>query len=64
MKTITNHCKNNIVGFTSDLILESVDKPNKIKKIKKYPYKKHKPFIRYRMIISQGPKEKRFMKNI
>ena len=49
MKTVVNPCKNNVKEFTSDLIWESADEPNKIRKDRKYSHKKSKPFIRYRM---------------
>ena len=49
MKTVVNPCKNNVREFMSDLIWESADEPNKIRKDRKYLHKKSKPFIRYRM---------------
>ena len=49
IKSIVNPIKNNIREFTSDLIWESTNEPNKIKKNRKYTHKKSKPFTRYRM---------------
>ena len=49
MKVVVNPTKKNIQEFTSDLIWESRDEPNKIKKNRKYNHKKSKPFTRHRM---------------
>ena len=49
MKVVVNPTKKNIQEFTSDLIWESRDEPNKIKKNRKYTHKKSKPFTRHRM---------------
>ena len=49
MKVIINPTKDNIREFTLDLIWESTDNPNKVKKNRKYPHEKLKPFTRHRM---------------
>ena len=49
MKVVVNPTKKNIQELTSDLIWESRDEPNKIKKNRKYTHKKSKPFTRHRM---------------
>ena len=49
MKVIVNPINDNIREFTSDLIWESSDEPNKIKKNRRYNHQKSKPFIRHRM---------------
>ena len=49
MKVIINPINDNIREFTSDLIWESSDEPNKIKKNRRYNHQKSKPFIKYRM---------------
>ena len=49
MKVIVNPINDNIREFTSDLIWESSDEPNKIKRNRMYNHQKSKPFIRYRM---------------
>ena len=49
MKVIVNPINDNIREFTSDLIWESSDEPNKIKRNRRYNHQKSKPFIRHRM---------------
>ena len=49
MKVIVNPVNDNIREFTSDLIWESSDEPNKIKRNRRYNHQKSKPFIRHRM---------------
>ena len=49
MKVVINPTKDNIREFTLDLIWESTDNPNKIKKSRKYPHTKLKPFTRHIM---------------
>ena len=44
MKVVVNPCRDNVREFTSDLIWESADEPNKIKKNRRYPHKKSKPY--------------------
>ena len=47
MKIVINPSKNNIREFTLDLIWESAEEPNKIKKNRKYTHKKSRPYIKY-----------------
>lgn len=47
MKAVVNPSKNNIREFTLDLIWESAEEPNKIKKNRKYTHKKSRPYIKY-----------------
>ena len=49
MKVVVNPIKNNIREFTSYIIWESTDEPNKVKKNRNYKHEKAKPFTRYRM---------------
>ena len=49
MKVVINPTKRNIQQFTSYIIWESTDEPNKIKKNRNYEHVKSKPFNRYRL---------------
>ena len=49
MKVVINPIKNNVREFTTYIIWESTDEPNKVRKNRNYEHKKTKPFIRHRM---------------